>query len=221
MGLTKEKAHSYSISGLEAFINKIIGFVFYYRLVVVILAICALITIGYMATNNSINQEKLKTISILLACGSVIIGIFYSVINYEHSQIKFVNDMRTSKKILSYNAASEWFKPAMVENLKLTKILYIENKHYIDQDKALEFSDLLDKNEEARSALVSIFNYLECIAIAINSGVLDEEFMKEYLNGICAGYLANYGFYINYRRNTEKSSKIWIHFTNLATKWQS
>lgn len=108
----------------------------------------------------------------------------------------------------------------MVENLKITKQMYTNNKHYIDDNKATDFSKILDEDESARSALVSIFNYLECVSIAIEKGILDDNFMKTYLGGVCTGYLMDYGFYIDYKRNTNKSPLIWINFTNMAQRWQ-
>jgi len=211
---------SYSINGLERILNSAINFIFYYRLVVVVIAIVFLIISAVSISNSSTDNDKLKNISIVLACGSVVIGIFYSVINYEHSQIKFRHDIKASRNSLSFNAASEWFKPSMVENLKITKVLYVQHRHLIDENKAAEFSKILDENEQARSALVSIFNYLECIAIAVNENILDESFMKKYLSGVCVNYIIDYGFYIDYKRNVNKSAQIWINFTNLARKWQ-
>lgn len=74
---------------------------------------------------------------------------------------------------------------------------------------------LLAEDEHIHSALVSIFNYLECTAI--DADILDEKFMKSYLSGVCVKYLVDYMFYINNRRNLDNSSKIWTNFTNLAT----
>jgi hypothetical protein len=216
-----DKAPSYSINGLEKIINSIVGFIFYYRLVVVIGIIAITVYSSIKVYNYSSANEQLKNLSIIVACGSILIGIFYSIINYEHNQIKFNHELKSSRNSFSFTTASEWFKPTMVENLKITKKMYIEHKHLINDNKATDFSQLLDSDESARSALVSIFNYLECVSLAIDNGILDDDFMKSYLGGICTAYLMDYGFYIEYKRNTTKSPLIWINFTKMAERWQS
>lgn len=213
-------APSYSINGIEKAINGTVGFIFYYRLVFVIASIIIISFISASVYHQSIEQERLKNLSVVVACGSVFIGIFYSVINYEHNQIKFAHDRLTSKITQSYTCASEWFKPSMVENLKITKLMFNKNKHLIDENKAIDFSRILDDDEPARSALVSIFNYLECVSIGIEKGILDDRFMSDYLAGVCIGYVMDYGFYIDYKRNTNKSPRIWINFTNMADRWK-
>lgn len=143
------------------------------------------------------------------------------MINYEHNFSKFKIDQKSSKIVLSYTCASEWFKPTMVDNLKLTRQMFTKNEHYINDNKASEFSRIMDGDEQARSALVSIFNYLECVSIGIDRGILDDDFMKEYLGGICISYYMDYGFYIDYKRNIAKAPRIWINFTALAQRWQT
>ncbi len=98
--------------------------------------------------------------------------------------------------------------------------MFTKNEHYIRDNRALDFSKILDDDEQARSALVSIFNYLECVSIGIEKGILDDDFMRDYLAGVCIGYSMDYGFYIEYKRNVQKSPKIWINFTNMAEKWK-
>lgn len=216
----KNETPSYSVYGIERAINATVGFIFYYRLVFVIASIVCISIIGTSVYNQSADIEKLKNLSVVVACGSVFIGIFYSVINYEHNQIKFAHDRLNNKITMSYACASEWFKPSMVENLKITKLMFTKNKHLIDENKAIDFSKILDEDESARSALVSIFNYMECVAIGIEKGILDDLFMFDYLSGVCVGYVMDFGFYIEYKRNTNKSPRIWINFTNMAERWK-
>lgn len=212
---------SYSIHGIEKSINMAVGFIFYYRLVFVIASVVIISIISNNVYHQSIEPEKLKSLSVVVACGSVFVGIFYSVINFEHNQIKFAHDQQTRKISQSYACASEWFKPSMVENLKITKLMFTKNKHLIEENKAIDFSKILDEDEAARSALVSIFNYMECVSIGIDKGILDERFMYDYLSGVCIGYVMDYGFYIEYKRNANKSPRVWINFTKMAERWKS
>ena len=212
---------SYSVNGIEKIINSTVGFVFFYRLVFVFLSVIGISFVGGSVYSNSLPGDGLKNLSVIVACGSVFIGIFYSVINYEHNIIKFNLDRTTAKVSLTYSCASEWFKPSMVENLKITRQMFTKNEHFIRDNKASDFSKILDEDEQARSALVSIFNYLECVSIGIDKDILDDDFMKDYLSGVCLSYQMDYGFYIDYKRNMAKSPRIWINFTNMAQRWQT
>lgn len=215
-----ESTPKYSMKGVEDFFNKVVRFIFYFRLVVVICIIVGTIYLGLDVFNSSQNGEELKNLSTIVACGSILIGIFYSIINYEHNQIKFNTEAKRAKDTFSYTTACEWYSPSMVDNLKTTRMLYNENKHLIDDNKAIEFSKILDENEQARSALVSIFNCLECVAIGINNGILDETILKIYLKSIYIDHSMDYSFYIDYRRNVQKKPQIWENFTTLANRWK-
>ncbi|TDX01002.1 DUF4760 domain-containing protein [Dinghuibacter silviterrae] len=209
----------YSIGVLDGFINNCISFVFYYRLIFVFLALLAVCFYGVHEYNVSGKEDALKNLCFVLTAGSIVIGIFYSILNYEKNHQKIKNDEDISKLTNAFNAAFEWTKPTMVENLKITKKMHNEHKHLCDQNKSKEFFDILEKNEEARSALVSILNYLELLAIGIEEEVLDEKMIKRYFKSMFFRYHANYEFYIKYRRKVHHSPTSWEYFTNLAEKW--
>lgn len=213
--------NSYSVSGFGKIVNKVINTIFFYRLLLVTVALIILSIASYKVWNYSPSIDKYKNLSFVLGFGSVVIGIFYSILNYEHTQIKYRNDVKASRYTLSFNAACDWHRPTMVENLKITKKLYDENKHLIGDNRAVEFFNILEKDEPARSALVSIFNYLECIALGVDCEILDNEFMKKYFLTVFNMYNSNYGFYITHRRTVHNSPNAWINFTDLTKKWLS
>lgn len=216
----KKNEPSYSVSGFEKIINWLINTLFFYRLLFVTLSIVVLWVITYRVWINSDTIDRYKNISLVFAFGSIVIGIFYSILNYEHNQIKYKKDIKHSKLTLSFNAASEWHRPTMVENLKITKQLYDKNKHLIDDNKAVDFFNMLEQDEEARSALVSIFNFMECISTGVLYGILDTSFMRNYFYSVFMTYNNNYGFYIKYRRNVNNAHDAWINYTNLTQNWQ-
>lgn len=219
--MIKKKEIFYTVPKVEYAVNSAINFIFFYRLIFVTAALLALSYVTYQVWQYSIPQDRYKNIALVFSFGSIIIGIFYSIINFEHNQIKYKNEKRSTRLVLSFNAASDWHKPSMVENLKITKQLYDTHKSLIDDNKGVDFFKILEENEDARSALVSIFNFFECISLGVGHGMLDEEFIKSYFTGVYRQYVSNYGFYISYRRNVHNTPLSWINYTNLAAKWAS
>ncbi len=217
--MSNKNSVNYSIHGLEKGLNWLINTIFYFRLLFVLLAIIILSVLTVKVWNFSEKTDKYKNISTVFALGSIVIGIFYSILNYEHNQIKYKYDIKSSKNTLSFNAACDWHRPTMVENLKITKQLYDEHKHLIDDNRAVDFFGILEKNETARSALVSILNYLECISLGVKHEILDYDFMKNYFYSVFQIYTNSYGFYINYRRTVYNAPETWVCYTDLAQKW--
>ena len=95
------KQHSYSISGLDKFINRTISFIFYYRLVVVFISLVALIFIAFYASSISLPIDRIRNVVAVITGGCVVTGIFYSLLNYENTLLKSRNDTQTSKEVLT------------------------------------------------------------------------------------------------------------------------
>lgn len=221
MSSRRIKDSSYSLTGFEKAINATVQWFFFYRMIWVISAVGAIIVFAFIAWNTSLPVDRIKNIATVLTCGSIIIGIFYAILNYEINYYKYKKDRILARKQASFQIASEWHKDAIVHNLKITKKLYEENKHLIDENKSKEFSELLESNEEARAALLSIFNYLECLSLGISEDIHDEDFMHGFFRSIFISYLNDYDFYIQYRRKKYNNANVWIKFTELAAKWRS
>lgn len=208
----------YKIPSLESFINRIIKFIFYYRLPIIIMFLIIILCFIFW---NPFNETKLKNGILILTSGSIMVGIFYSIVNYEHNYYKSQEENKLSQKLLSFNVAFEWHKPNIVEHLKIIKQLYEEHKNLIYENRATDFSKLLEENEVARSSIVSIFNYLESVAVGVKCEVMDCDLIKECFKSLFIQFYKDYEFYISYRRKKEGSSSAWINFTNLAQKWHN
>lgn len=212
--------HKYSIAWLDKAINGFIGFVFYYRLVFVALSMVAVCCYSCHIYNNSPKGDELKNLLFVLTGGSIIIAIFYSILNYENTHRKGKDDVEQTRLNQSFMVACEWHRPTMVANLKITKQLLDKHKHLCDENKPKEFFDVLEADEEARSALVSIFNYLEIMALGIELGILDEAFIRQGFKTMFLHYSTEYDTYILYRRKVNKTPAAWEKFTLLANKWR-
>ena len=211
----------YSVAGLENLLNAMINFVFYYRLIIVTIAMIMLSVASARVWQQSAKEERTKNISMVIGLGSVCTGIFYSILNYENNHIKYKEECKKSKYTLCYHSVSEWHQPTMVANLKITKQLYDVHKHLIDDNRGREFFEILEDNEEGRSALVSILNYFEGISIGIKRDLLDDGYMKLSFGNVARSYVEHYGFYIQYRRAFHRSPDMWVNFTNMVAVWNS
>jgi len=211
---------SYSLSGFENGINSIVHWIYFYRLLIVFTALSQIITCSIIAWIHSNPGDRVKNLAAVLGCGSIVIGIFYAILNYEMNYIRYRSDRKASQKNISYLVASEWQKETILNHLKVTRILFEKNKHLIYGNRSGEFFDIVEHDEQARAALISIFNFLECVALGIYQEILDEEFMKLFFRGIFKSYLNDYQFYIEYRRKKNNTPDTWINFTELAMKWR-
>lgn len=211
---------TYSLNGFEKLINATIHWFFFYRLIWVLTAIVAIWFLSVLTWNRSSKTDQVFNLTAVLTGGSILIGIFYAILNYEMSYYRYRNDQILARKYSAFAAASEWHKELLVRNLKTTRKLYEKYKHLIDDNKSKEFSELLDKDDDARAALISIFNYLESLALGIEEGVHDEGFIAQFFRGIFISYYNDFEFYIQYKRKKEQNPHIWIKFTEMATKWQ-
>lgn len=210
----------YSIVGLDKWINYVTGFVFRYRMLFILLFLIAIGYGVYEAVLRSADNALLKNIAVIATYGSVVVGVFYAILNYEHKHQKDLYDIRFAKCSLTYNTMCEWHRPAMMENLKTTKELFESKKHLILENKAKDFYEELEENNDARAALISILNFLETIAVGIYHQLLEEDFVKTIFKTLMIGYYNEYNFYIIYRRKFHKEPNAWVKFTALAEKWQ-
>ena len=185
------------------------------------MAVGVIAVFSFIAWNNSLYVDRIKNVASVLTGGSIVIGIFYAILNYEINYYKYKKDKVFARKQASFQIASEWHKDSIVRNLKLTKKLYEKHEHLIHENKSSQFSELLDNDEEARAALLSMFNYMECVSLGISEGIHDEEFMYGFFRGIFVSYLNDFEFYILFRRKKYNNPNMWIEFTSLAGKWRN
>ncbi|MBN8782403.1 MAG: hypothetical protein ABS85_07190 [Sphingobacteriales bacterium SCN 48-20] len=212
---------TYSLSGFEGMLNSVVQWLFFYRMIWIatfVLIMAVLLLFSWPAWSSS---ERLGNATSVLTCGSIVIMIMYTVVNHEVDHFRKKKERLMEKKRASFDVVSEWHRDGIVQHLRINRKMYEEYKHLIDESKSREFSELLDSNEEARFSLVTLFNYLECIALGVTQQIHDEEFMRNSFRGIFIAYLNDYDFFIQYRRKKLNNERIWKEFTDLATRWRN
>lgn len=204
----------------ERVINKLVAWLFFYRMIWVLLAIIILMTTSFYTWRTVRFTEAISIITFILTGGSIFIGIGYAILNYEIARINYRRDREFSSNHHAFHTALAWNNDIVLEKLKITKRIHEKYGHLILENNSKEFSEILDSDEEARAALISIFNLMECISLGVTRGVIDENFTRYYFQGLFIDYLNDYEFYISYRRKKHKDPTIWCFFTELATKWR-
>jgi hypothetical protein len=212
--------YKYNIPPVEKAINQLVKFIFYYRLVFVLAALLFTIVTALHVYQSALPGERLKNSALIITFGSIIIGIFYSILNYEHGQLKFRHDVKVSRETLTFTTSCKMHEADTIRHFKNIKVFYDDNKASFIQANFLGIQQKLKDNPEARTSFVLLFNYFEGISIAVLQGIMDESFMKEFFKTVFIEYHQYYGGYITHLRNEIKSSRVFYHFTQVAEKWQ-
>lgn len=184
---------------------------------------CALIVIGFLGSkvlSHSAPEDKLKNLAVVLTGGSVMIGIFYSIINYEHNMHKFNHDVQTQKELLTFSTASLAYKTETV--LQLGQLHAFYNKHELKFENNL-MSDVYDevkKDGDTNIAMIVIFNYFESISIGMEQGIMDESFMKGFFKTSFIGIYNKFGCYIEFLQIKNNSSRIFWKYVAISKKWK-
>ena len=120
----KSSAYQYSLPPVEKAINQLVQLVFYYRLVLVLGSLAGIVYAGNYVFQVSNPGERLKNATLVVTGGSVIIGIFYSMLNYEHSQLKFRHDIKVSRETLTFTTTCKMYEQEFIRHFKLLKAFY-------------------------------------------------------------------------------------------------
>lgn len=211
----------YKFPSIEPFVNRAIGFIFYFRLIWVTIAIIITGITSYLIWISSTDSEKLKNCAIVFSAGSIIIGIFYSIINYEHNLTKFNHDVKSARDILTFNTACKMHDAGTIGHFRNIDIFYKNNERAFKEHRNMEIQALFVENQEIRVSLIVILNYLEAISIGIEQGIMDEAFMKGFFKTIFIETHQQFNSYIEFLRNDRNSNRIFIKFTTLAHKWKT
>ena len=207
-------------SGFESWFNRVLGLIFYWRLIFVLLAIGGICWYGEVTYNNSAATEKLKNLAVVITLGSVIIGIFYSIVNYEHNRNKFQHEIKSSQELLTFNTAAKMHDVDFMLNSSKVRKFYVANSQLFTEKKWKELETQWN-DTGIRTAFMTLLNYLEAISIGINQNIMDEDFMKAFFETMFRSYYLKYIGYIDHLRMENNSDKIFCSFTEVAERWRN
>jgi hypothetical protein len=191
--------------------------VFKLRFWVVFIGFVIMGILGYLEFKVPHSTVK-DVVSVVTGCG-VIISLFYLAVTYEYNLKRFDHESKTAQNLLTFQTATEWYKEPMVTYMRDAQLFFTANNEFILCSDAKSFYDKLEEDEKAKAAIISILNFYESIAIAVNQNVMNEHFCKVFFGSIFADYYNKYLFYIEYRRKIKANRRIWNAYTKLACKW--
>lgn len=155
-----------------------------------------------LKNNFDANQEKLN----------------FDLAKFEYEKEEKARSSQNTKKILSVEICSWWFKPDMAPNVERVRCFLRKHETKLKDHKPIrEFISALDNNIEDRQALVSILNLFEHIAILIKKELADEEILKDAYKAVFCSYYERLQRYIKKRQ--KKSVLYLINYEEIARKW--
>jgi len=214
-------AYMYKIPPVEKAINRLVKFIFYYRLVFVLGALVIISFTGAHVYQLNPPGERLKNAALIITFGSIIIGIFYSILNYEHNQLKFRHDIKVSRETLTFTTSCKMHEAETILHFKTLKGFYDNHRGRFVTGNFIEVQRAFKDDPNARTSFIVLFNYFEGISIAVQQGIMDEGFMKEFFKTVFIEYHKYFGGYINHLRNESKSQRIFWRYTQVAEKWRN
>jgi len=212
---------SLTFSGIERRMNYAIATIFYYRLAIVAICLIALLIFAGFTWSSSMQPDRLKNFATVVTCGSVIIAIFYSILNYEYTQIRFKHDKKNSVDTLTFTVASKCHDTEMIGHFKAMKKFYFTHKDVIQKRDLKNFHDSLEQDDATKTSVVAVLNYFECISLGIQQELMDETFMKDFFASLFRVHYNYYLPYIEFIRTENSAPKLFVNFTNLAKRWET
>ena len=84
-----------------------------------------------------------------------------------------------------------------------------------------EVIEVLANDKEKQTAVVSMLNYMEKLAIAVEVGVADEDTLREFFDSIIRLYYHALRGFIEYKRTDLSDASVFVRFESLAIRWSN
>lgn len=81
--------------------------------------------------------------------------------------------------------------------------------------------ELIDKDSAKRLAVVEVLNFFEELAIAVHTGVADNDTLYRGFRGPLSEYYATLEPWVKRHRSSKKRPTMWIELEKLVEKWNS
>jgi len=161
-----------------------------------------------------IMEFELKDIFVLFSPLAIAIGIYISTFHIK-KQMRMTYRLHMREKSLSYSLYSN-------QHLRDSR-LKIESDFgpLFSIKEAISMKDLkekVEKDPEIQASIMTILAHWENMALAINSGIADNEVCRDMVSSTLIQHLRVFYNFIEERR--EKNSRIYLNLVNLSRKWQ-
>lgn len=208
----------YKLPSFEKPINNIIGFIFYYRLICVILSVITIVSTGIYVNIHSSPEHHVQNVAYVLTGGSIMIGIFYSILNYEHTHSKFKHEVKNTRDTLTFSTACKMFTTEMMKHSTKVKNFYMTNSHLFKERRWRDVDSIFEKDADIRLSYIIMLNYFEATCIGIEQNIVDEDFLREFFEPIFINYYNRFGTYIEYSAEGA-GKKVFKDFIGVSKRW--
>ncbi len=213
-------SYKYKLPPVEKAVNRLVSLVFYYRLLFVLGALVVTGLAGAHVYYLASPAEGMQRAALIVTFGSVIIGIFYSILNYEHNQLRFRHESQVTRDTLTFTCSCKMHEADTILHFKALKVFYDTHRASFAAANYATVKRLFREQQEARIAFIVLFNYFEGISIGLQQGIMDEAFVKEFFRTVFIEYHQYFGGYIHYLRNDMRSQRVFCRFTEVAERWR-
>lgn len=137
-----------------------------------------------------------------------------------NAQRKKDEDEAKAKLLLTMEKCLEWHR--MSDKTGRARAFIANNKGLLTDDNNREFVKQIEsaENAEYRSAVICVMNYFENLAEGIDSGILDELYVKRIFKTMFIKYLVNLKPYFDIIEKRDGEGGIFKSFKKIAEKWK-
>jgi hypothetical protein len=174
----------------------------------VIAAIATALAIWYAKSNVADRQ--------VIAYGSSLFGamIALSGLLYTAQNLRDANEEKRS--IAAARFVERWNAPEFFEVKSKWRKLQEEMETLSPEQRA----NALDQNLEKRTTVVEMFNFMEEMAVAINTSSVDEELLRRFFKTIVTRYYEDYETWIRHHREHRRAPRFCCELEIVAPKWK-
>ena len=140
----------------------------------------------------------------VIAYGSSLFGamIALSGLLYTAQNIRDANEEKRS--IAAARFVERWNAPQFFD----VKSTWRQLQEEMDQMTPEQRSNALDQNLEKRTTVVEMFNFMEEMAVAINTSWVDEELLRRFFKTIVTRYYDDYEYWIRHAPTASAGTQI-------------
>ncbi len=182
-------------------------------------AIIVTTTCVYHALNLRLNLTA-HSLKLQLDVDRWVHDVHQKELDIERGNAKKAEEDKKSKLLLTMEKCFEWHK--MSDKTGKARAFISKNKSLLNDDNNKEFVKQIesDDNAEYRSAVICVMNYFENLSEGVDSGVLDEVYVKNIFKTMFLKYLNNLKPYFDLVEKRDGESGIYKSFRKIAERWK-